>query len=1332
VDGAHLTTVERGHRLRTEGPARRLLVVLVAALMTATAAVLTAPSAAAAPVPAAPGTVTVAGTITNVTGGTATVDNATPGTTTLAVSGDRTIVDFGSLNLPAGSTLDIVVNSATDIVLLRAGSGAATFAGQLRSYVGSTAGSFGGNVWPFAAGGVGFGSTAQVDVGGLLAFGGTVADADFLAPDLSFALVGATPVGAGRADVNGGQIRGHGSLVGLVGRDVFTGFTSSVGAATGTRTEALFGATRDANLVLDARPGGGGFDVLRFEPSGSNVNRNLALAGEVAAADVFVSSLATTTFVDTVSTYVTKVTATGAPADGDGDVVVAAGGGLARTSGASPMQPVLSTTVPAQLATLGVVRAQRNVVLSTSDWVQLSYGTSLGAPSVAVAARGVVDNLEGSAAIDTASTGQWVVYAPEPADILHRRTTVPTLDSGQRAVWGETYETSPPSSITGNRYVFSDPPDITVTALDTSKNFDTAFAAGQPHPLQATVSGNPHPGVPGVFLGDTLPVFVGGPSLSSDGRPHDAPERPGGYPIVVSAGDFSSPLGYDLVFVNGTLTVDDTSPPVVTPNLTGTLGTNGWYRGTVGLTWSIADPGTVSTSITGVGCGPVSITTDQAATSYTCTGSSLGGDAEPVTVTIKRDASAPVLTIDGITDGETYTPGSWTNDDVSITYTCAGAISGVATMPTNTTATVTGPYGGTCTDDAGNSTTVPFQVNIDRIAPAVTGETFTLKNSGATYTPGAWASEPIEYAWTCTDTGGGAPLTIGGAGGETSSSLTFRGYCADHAGNETYGAESELLVDLADPTIVDPELTSGGDAYTSGDWARGPVTLTWDCADTGGSDPTEDNGTETATTSGTLTATCTDAAGNEVTQDFAVLIDGSAPAIGDVELETADGAAYTSGDWTRQDVVLSWTCTDGAGQSGATKAADSVTATATGTLQATCIDAAGNSVQGETFQARIDRTAPTIVEPTLTSAGVAYTPGTWAFQPVLLTYGCEDAASGPAGMGGIDVPLAQSGTHTATCTDNAGNEASQQFAVLIDGTAPQIGDIRLTTSDGLPYTSGTWTAKTVTLSWTCADGAGGSGATSPTGSATATATGELQARCTDVAGNTARGEQFQANIDTVAPVLAGVPADRSVQTSGTTAVVTWTDPTATDDEGTASPVTCTPGSGTAFPIGTTTVTCRSTDAAGNVGTATFTVTVTGTAVQPPKVTFTSPIDGLPVLNLTRWGRTVPIRAELTVNGQTITRSTPQPLYVGPVTRVSCQTARSVDAVETYTSSRPWAGNLLHWDYRTNRWVFHLDPARVGMKVNTCYRVDVFYGGRVRNGVGAGGALAGSFLVMPIR
>jgi hypothetical protein len=75
-------------------------------------------------------------------------------------------------------------------------------------------------------------------------------------------------------------------------------------------------------------------------------------------------------------------------------------------------------------------------------------------------------------------------------------------------------------------------------------------------------------------------------------------------------------------------------------------------------------------------------------------------------------------------------------------------------------------------------------------------------------------------------------------------------------------------------------------------------------------------------------------------------------------------------------------------------------------------------------------------------------------------------------------------------------------------------------------------------------------------------------------------------------VLANVPAGVTVTTPSTAGVpVSYTDPTATDDESASPTVACAPASGTVFAIGATTVTCTAEDDDGNTATRTFTVTV---------------------------------------------------------------------------------------------------------------------------------------------
>ncbi len=109
--------------------------------------------------------------------------------------------------------------------------------------------------------------------------------------------------------------------------------------------------------------------------------------------------------------------------------------------------------------------------------------------------------------------------------------------------------------------------------------------------------------------------------------------------------------GSGFILADGKLgRVLDSTPPSVAANLSPAVpdGPNGWYRGNVGVSWSVADDGSPIGRETG--CGPVSVTIDSV-TTFSCAALSAGGTST-VPVTIKRDASPPSTpTFTGIKSG---------------------------------------------------------------------------------------------------------------------------------------------------------------------------------------------------------------------------------------------------------------------------------------------------------------------------------------------------------------------------------------------------------------------------------------------------------------------------------------------------------------------------------------------------------------------------------------------------------------------------------------------------------------------------------------------------------
>ncbi len=121
-----------------------------------------------------------------------------------------------------------------------------------------------------------------------------------------------------------------------------------------------------------------------------------------------------------------------------------------------------------------------------------------------------------------------------------------------------------------------------------------------------------------------------------------------------------------------------------------------------------------------------------------------------------------------------------------------------------------------------------------------------------------------------------------------------------------------------------------------------------------------------------------------------------------------------------------------------------------------------------------------------------------------------------------------------------------------------------------------------------------SGSTFPIGTTTVTCT------ATSADDNPSSVSQtFTVTVNDTDLGIAGVPANMTVDVNSPLgAVVTWALPTAVDEAGDvpAPTVSCTPASGSTFPLGTTTVTCTATSADDNPSTVskTFTVTVAPT------------------------------------------------------------------------------------------------------------------------------------------
>jgi hypothetical protein len=153
------------------------------------------------------------------------------------------------------------------------------------------------------------------------------------------------------------------------------------------------------------------------------------------------------------------------------------------------------------------------------------------------------------------------------------------LNSNNTAIWGNTFVTLPPASVTlpGNRYIFATPAALTVTSLNDSKTYGSTANLSL-----YTVTGF-QAGVPNAFSGD--PTTVSGTAgFFSAGTPATA--NAGNYAIIVSQGTLSATNGYTFAFNStGLLTVNPQALTITANSATQTYD-GGAFSGGNGITYS--------------------------------------------------------------------------------------------------------------------------------------------------------------------------------------------------------------------------------------------------------------------------------------------------------------------------------------------------------------------------------------------------------------------------------------------------------------------------------------------------------------------------------------------------------------------------------------------------------------------------------------------------------------------------------------------------------------------------------------------------------------------------
>ncbi len=184
--------------------------------------------------------------------------------------------------------------------------------------------------------------------------------------------------------------------------------------------------------------------------------------------------------------------------------------------------------------------------------------------------------------------------------------------------------------------------------------------------------------------------------------------------------------------VSVTVKIDKTAPDVGFAVPTPAPNAAGWNNTDVSVAFTATDKLSGVASQTS---SPLLLTTEGAAVTGSVTVADVAGNSTSYTSPpVKIDTTPPAIAAHATTaDGQNYMSRVWTNQSVTVTFTCADNLSGVATVtPSSTTVSREGEnqsVRGTCTDRAGNSASVTFSgINIDTTAPTV-----SVPASGASY-----------------------------------------------------------------------------------------------------------------------------------------------------------------------------------------------------------------------------------------------------------------------------------------------------------------------------------------------------------------------------------------------------------------------------------------------------------------------------------------------------------------------------------------------------------------------------------------------------------------------
>lgn len=464
----------------------------------------------------------------------------------------------------------------------------------------------------------------------------------------------------------------------------------------------------------------------------------------------------------------------------------------------------------------------------------------------------------------------------------------------------------------------------------------------------------------------------------------------------------------------------DSTPPVITPNVTGTVGSNGWYTSNVTLTWTVTENETPG-SLLKTGCVNQNITADQAATTYSCSATSTGGSASQVDMTIKRDATAPTVNWVGTqpADGQSYDVGAV---PASPTCNASDAMSGVTVAGCAVAGYSTGlghhPMTAEATDNAGNVTTLTREYDVvDPTAPVITPTVDGTKGLND------WYVSDVDISWDVTDPD--SPITSTTGCEATTVNTDTTGTTVTCSATSAGGTTSESVTIKRDTTAptISADLDRAADVSGWFNIATGAPTVEFTCGDaTSGVATCPTDFTFGEGTGLSHDGTVYDNAGNSANEGVSnVDVDLTEPTISAALDRSPAGSGWFN--IATGAPTVEFTCSDAL--SGVVTCPDDFTFGEGLNLShsGTVFDNAGNSANDGVTDVDVDLTAPTVTwVGALPADGATYDFGDLpATGP---TCSATDALSGVTAAGcAVTNYLTTVGIHTvrAAATDTAGN-----------------------------------------------------------------------------------------------------------------------------------------------------------------------------------------------------------------------------------------------------------------------------------------------------------------------